>query len=151
MLGPAAARAAALDAAAEQLRRAGSQVELARALTDAGVARVRDGMREQGRAVLREALDLADRHHAHAIAARAQRELLVAGARPRRRRLSGCESLTAAELRVARMAADGRSNRDIARELFLSVKTVETHLGHAYSKLDITHRRALATALEIQS
>jgi len=151
MLGPAAARAAALDAAAEQLRRAGSQVELARALMDAGVARVRDGMREQGRAVLREALDLADRHHAHAIAARAQRELLVAGARPRRRRLSGCESLTAAELRVARMAADGRSNRDIARELFLSVKTVETHLGHAYSKLDITHRRALATALEIQS
>jgi DNA-binding CsgD family transcriptional regulator len=72
---------------------------------------------------------------------------VVAGARPRRPRITGRDALTPAELRVARLAADGRSNREIAAELFLTPKTVETHLGRAYAKLAIHGRRELAQAL----
>jgi hypothetical protein len=75
-----------------------------------GIAQLRDDDRDAGRASLREALDLADCHDADAVAARAHAELTIAGARPRRRRLTGPEALTAAELRIARMAAEGRSN-----------------------------------------
>jgi DNA-binding CsgD family transcriptional regulator len=130
--------------AAARLRSAGSPVELARTLVDAGLAQLREGRREAGRASLREALDLADRHHADAVAARAQTELRVAGARPRRCRLSGIEALTPAELRIARLAGEGRTNREIAAALFLSPKTVESHLGRVYAKLDVRHRRELA-------
>ena len=147
LLGPAAARAAGLEDAAARLRSAGSPVELARTLVDAGLAQLREGRREAGRASLREALDLADRHHADAVAACAQTELRVAGARPRRCRLSGIEALTPAELRIARLAGEGRTNREIAAALFLSPKTVESHLGRVYAKLDVRHRRELAALL----
>ena len=136
-----------LLAAAEQLHVARCPTERARVLTELGMAELRCGRRDAGREHLREALDLADRTGARALADRAHQELLVAGARPRRRRLSGREALTAAELRVARLAAHGRSNREIAGELFLAPKTVETHLRHAYAKLSITSRRQLADAL----
>ena len=65
----------------------------------------------------------------------------------RRRRLSGPEALTAAERRVVELAADGRSNRAIAAELFLSLKTVETHLSHAYAKLSVRRRGDLFRVL----
>jgi DNA-binding CsgD family transcriptional regulator len=55
--------------------------------------------------------------------------------------------LTPSELRVARLAADGRSNPEIARLLFLTRRTVETHLTHAYQKLEIASRDDLASAL----
>jgi DNA-binding CsgD family transcriptional regulator len=108
---------------------------------------VRAGARPTGRSILREALDLADRCGARALAERARTELVVAGARPRRLRISGRDALTPAELRVAEMAAAGRTNREIAADLFLTPKTIETHLGRAYSKLSITSRRELAAAL----
>ena len=110
---------------------------------------MRAGNREAGRGALREALDLADRCGAQAIAEGAHAELAVAGARPRRRRLSGPEALTAGERRVVALAAGGRSNREIAAELFLSLKTVETHLSHAYAKLSVRRRGDLAAALAI--
>jgi DNA-binding CsgD family transcriptional regulator len=147
LLGPADRRVNRLRDSTEALRRSGCRVELARALTDLGVALLRAGSRDDARATLREALDLADRQGAYAIAHRAHTELTVAGARPRRQRVAGLEALTAAELRVARLAAEGRSNREIAAELFLSLKTVETHLGHIYAKLSIQRRGELATAL----
>jgi DNA-binding CsgD family transcriptional regulator len=56
-------------------------------------------------------------------------------------------ALTPSELRVARLAADGRTNREIARGLYVTPKTVETHLAHAYAKLGITGRAELAAAL----
>jgi DNA-binding CsgD family transcriptional regulator len=77
----------------------------------------------------------------------AQQELLASGARPHRTRLRGPEALTPSELRVARLAADGRSNPEIARLLFLTRRTVETHLTHAYQKLEIASRDDLASAL----
>ena len=69
------------------------------------------------------------------------------GARPRRLAQSGRDSLTPAELRVAGLAARGLANREIAQTLFVTVKTVETELGHAYAKLGIRSRRDLAAAL----
>jgi DNA-binding CsgD family transcriptional regulator len=147
LLGPAEHRAGRLHEAVDLLRRAGCRVELARALADLGVALLRHGHREDGRAALREALDIADRQGAHGIAVRAHAELTIAGARPRRRRLTGLEALTAAELRIARLAAEGRSNREIAAELFLSLKTVETHLSHVFMKLDVHRRGELEAAL----
>jgi DNA-binding CsgD family transcriptional regulator len=90
---------------------------------------------------------LATRCGATVLADRALEELAATGAKPRRVMLSGVESLTPSELRVARLAAAGMGNREIAQELFVSVKTVETHLGSAYRKLDISSRQDLPEAL----
>ena len=124
-----------------------ARLEHARALVALGAALRAGRRRAAGRAALREALDLASRCGAGAVAARAREELVADGARPRRDALRGRDALTAGELRVARMAADGLANREIAQSLFITTKTVETHLGNAYSKLAVGGRRALAAAL----
>jgi DNA-binding NarL/FixJ family response regulator len=62
--------------------------------------------------------------------------------------LTGAAALTSAQLRVARLAADGLGNREIAERLFLTEKTVEGHLGQAYRKLGIRSRTQLAGALD---
>jgi DNA-binding CsgD family transcriptional regulator len=86
---------------------------------------------------LRTALDLAARCGLHGFASLADAELRVAGGRPRRSALSGVTALTASELRVARLAAGGLSNRAIAQALFVTPKTVERHLGQVYRKLSV--------------
>jgi DNA-binding CsgD family transcriptional regulator len=78
---------------------------------------------------------------------RARDELTAAGARARRRALRGVDALTPAELRVAELAARDMSNREIAQALFVSLRTVETHLTHAYQKLDVDSRAKLTAAL----
>ncbi|MGH2841235.1 MAG: helix-turn-helix domain-containing protein, partial [Solirubrobacteraceae bacterium] len=65
----------------------------------------------------------------------------------RRTALRGADSLTPSEGRVARLAADGLSNRDIAQALFVTLRTVEGHLTQAYMKLGISSRDELASAL----
>jgi DNA-binding NarL/FixJ family response regulator len=92
-------------------------------------------------------LDLARQCGARALAAVARAELAVAGAKPRRDAFRGRDALTASEVRVARMAAEGQANREIAQALFVSLRTVETHLTHAYQKLAIDSRDALPQAL----
>jgi DNA-binding CsgD family transcriptional regulator len=74
--------------------------------------------------------------------------LRVAGARPRRDWRVGIESLTPSELRIVRLARDGRTNRQIAQELYVSIKTVEGHLARAYGKLDISRREELDRVLD---
>jgi DNA-binding CsgD family transcriptional regulator len=74
-------------------------------------------------------------------------ELAATGAHRRTVLLSGVDSLTASELRVARLAAEDLSNKEIAQALFVTVKTVEQHLGRVYRKLDISSRRQLGAAL----
>ncbi|ORB84466.1 hypothetical protein B1987_12420 [Mycobacterium kansasii] len=74
-------------------------------------------------------------------------ELLAAGARPRRSALTCPAALTVSELRVARLAASDETNREIARRLFLSLRTVEVHLTSTYRKLGGQSRRQLAAAL----
>jgi DNA-binding CsgD family transcriptional regulator len=65
--------------------------------------------------------------------------------------VSGVDALTASERRVAEMAAEGLTNREIAQALFVTEKTVEGHLGHTYRKLDISSRSELTPALERQA
>ena len=77
-------------------------------------------------------------------------ELTAAEARPRRTMLSGLESLTPAERRVADVAAQEMTTREIAEALFITPKTVEYHLRHIYQKLHVSSRSELATALAAQ-
>jgi DNA-binding CsgD family transcriptional regulator len=136
-----------LREAAEALAPSPSRLLRARALVDYGAALRRAGERAASRDPLREGLDLAHRCGATQLAAHAEQELSASGARPRRRPLSGIEALTPSQLRIATMAADGLSNRDIAQALFLSIRTVENQLRQAYLKLDIGSRHDLAGAL----
>jgi DNA-binding NarL/FixJ family response regulator len=125
-----------------------ARYELALALADHGASLRRSGQRTQAREPLLRALDLAERTGAAGLAADVKRELLAVGARPRRAALTGPDALTAGERRVAALAADGLSNRQIAEHLFVTQATVETHLRHAFRKLDITSRADLPTRLE---
>jgi DNA-binding CsgD family transcriptional regulator len=123
------------------------RLERARVLVELGAALRRRGRSRDALMSLREGLDLADRCGAAPLATRAREELAAAGARPRRARISGRDALTASELRVCRMAAEGASNREIAQALFVSLRTVETHLTKSYAKLGIAGRDGLAEAL----
>ena len=71
----------------------------------------------------------------------------MAGSRPRRVSTSGPEALTAGERRVAMLAADGFTSRQIAEALFVTPRAVGFHLSNAYRKLGIAGRGELATAL----
>ena len=126
---------------------AGAPLELARALVDLGAARRRAGARTEARDHLRAGLDLAHRQGSLALAERAREELVVAGGRPRRNALRGRDALTPGELRVAEMAAEGQTNREIAQALFVTQRTVEVHLTSTYGKLGISSRRELGVAL----
>src|SRR5205823_10971021 len=94
-----------------------------------------------------EGLSLAARCGARTLERRARAELAAIGVRPRTADHSGTDSLTPSERRVVELAAEGGSNREIAQTLFVTEKTVETHLGRAFRKLDITSRRQLPDVL----
>jgi DNA-binding CsgD family transcriptional regulator len=135
-----------LRQAASALEACPSRLEQARALTDLGAALRRASRLQEARPLLRRGLDLAAQCGARSLAARAREELVSAGARPHRVRLSGVEALTASELRVARMAATGMTNREIAQALFVTIKAVALHLTHVYEKLEIAGRAQLVGA-----
>jgi DNA-binding NarL/FixJ family response regulator len=127
----------------------GSPARLVRAeaLADLGAALRRAGRRADARPPLREALELARRCSAAGLARRTADELAATGEKVRRYTPIGVESLTPSERRVAEMAASGMTNRQIAQSLFLTVKTIETHLAAAYDKLGIRSRHDLPAAL----
>jgi DNA-binding CsgD family transcriptional regulator len=120
----------------------------ARALLALGRAERVGGAPSAAREPLREAMELASAAGARGLVDEALDELAAAGARPRKRGGHGAHLLTAAEARVARLAADGATNREIAQELFVTLKTVEMHLSSAYRKLDISSRAQLAARLD---
>jgi DNA-binding CsgD family transcriptional regulator len=96
-------------------------------------------------------MQLAHKCGAERLLARAREELRAAGGRPRRIARSGRDALTASELRIALLAAEGATNSQIGQELYISLKTVETHLSHVYSKLSLSgqgSRQRLAGALD---
>jgi DNA-binding CsgD family transcriptional regulator len=136
-----------LTEATEELGRSEATLAHAHALLDLGATMRRAKHRVDCRVPLREAADIARRLGAVPLAERAREELEASGARPRRLELSGIDSLTARERQVARVAASGLSNREIAQELFVSKKTVETHLGSIYRKLEVSSREEVAAAL----
>jgi DNA-binding CsgD family transcriptional regulator len=124
-----------------------ARVEHAYALANLGAALRRANKRAEARDYLRQALDLAQRSGATLLAELAHEELVATGARPRRIVQSGAASLTPSERRVAAMAAEGLSNRDIAQALFVTLRTVEMHLSNAFRKLGVSSRTQLASAL----
>lgn len=132
----------------EILEGSGPPHELARSLLELGAALRRAGQRSDSREPLRRSMELAHRSGATGIEERARQELVAAGSRPRTPYRTGAAALTASELRIARLAAEGVSNREIAQRLFVTRRTVETHLTHVYDKLGIQGRSELVSALD---
>ena len=136
-----------LEDAVALLEGSTARLELASALLALGTTLRLRRARSEAREPLRRALELADRCGADALAAQARTELYATGARPRTIGVSGAGSLTPSERRVAELAAEGRSNKDVAQSLFVTPKTVEVHLSSTYRKLGISSRRELGHAL----
>ncbi|HSL14974.1 MAG TPA: AAA family ATPase [Actinomycetota bacterium] len=141
-------------ASADAAEEVGAPIEAALSRTLAGRALAQGG--ESGRAVaeLQRAAAALDACGALRYREGAERELGKLGHRPHRRTRpgntdgSGIESLTERELQVARLVVDRKTNPEIAAELFLSQKTIETHLRNIFHKMDVTTRAALARAVE---
>jgi DNA-binding CsgD family transcriptional regulator/Tfp pilus assembly protein PilF len=137
-----------LREAVEVLESSPARLEHARALTDLGAALRRANRRAEARRELELGLRIAKELGARSLAERAQTELRAAGGRSSEPNGDGVSQLTASELRVAELAALGQSNPEIAQALFVTRKTVETHLGHVYAKLAISGRGQLGGVLD---
>ena len=136
-----------LAEAAEVLEQSPSALERAHALIELGTARRRAGQRSAAQTPLREGLQLADHMGATPLVQTARRELYATGARPRRAAHTGADALTPTERRVAELAAEGLTNTQIAQALFVTGKTISTHLANAYRKLGINSRHDLSREL----
>jgi len=129
--------------AVERLVRTPLRPELARARLLYGEWLRRENRRIDARHQLHAAHHLFTAIGAEAFAERARRELLATGEKVRKREVDTYGQLTAQEEHIVRLARDGRTNREIAAELFLSTRTVEWHLRKVFAKLGITSRREL--------
>jgi DNA-binding NarL/FixJ family response regulator len=147
----AASRALAAAASADEV---GARVEAARARTLAGRALGALAERERAVAELECAVRQLDAYGAVRFRQEAERELRKLGRHVQRRARPGnlggvgVETLTEREAEVARLVVDRRTNPEIAGELFLSVKTVETHLRSIFRKLDVSSRHEVARVVE---
>jgi DNA-binding NarL/FixJ family response regulator len=90
------------------------------------------------------ALEIFERLGAAPWAQRARVELRATGETARKRDRSTLEQLTAQELQVAQFVAEGLSNKEVAAQLFLSPRTIDSHLRNVFAKLEITSRTQLA-------
>jgi DNA-binding CsgD family transcriptional regulator len=124
-----------------------TRLEHARAQADLGALLHRRSHRADARRLLRQAVDTAHHLGAVALARQAETDLRATGAKPRRVRLTGLEALTASERRIAELAADGLTNREIAQTLFVTDRTVEGHLTNVFTKLGVRSRTSLPAAL----
>jgi DNA-binding CsgD family transcriptional regulator len=131
----------------DALERSNARLERARSLTELGAMLRRRNRRMEAREFLRDALDAAHRVGARMLAERAETELRASGGRPRRIVLSGLDALTASERRIAELAGQGLSNREIAQTLFVTNRTVEGHLTNVFRKLRLDSRAKLNAAL----
>ncbi len=151
VLEPGDAGLAHLRESVELLEDSPLRLERARSLVELGAALRRANRRAEARRQLGIGLELAEASGAQRLARLARQELRAAGDRRRRTATTGPESLTASELRVVELAAAGATNVEIAQELYVSLKTVETHLYRAYLKLGLAghgSRKHLAALLE---
>ena len=133
---------AALEEAVSVLRGSGAVLEHAHALVDLGAMLRRSGSRAQARTPLREALAIARSCGGVTLSRRAEEELRASGARDVAP--SAPDELTPSERRIAELAAQGLTNREIAAQLYVTVKAVEFHLSRVFGKLGIASRRELA-------
>ena len=136
-----------LEEALRVLDRTPRLLDLAETMVDYGTMLNDARRRPPARRVLRTALELTERCGAPALMSRARSQFVTAGGRLRPQAAIGAAGLAAAERRAATLAAADRTNRQIAEELFLSVRTVEIHLTNAYRKLGISRRAELAAVL----
>jgi len=118
-------------------------VQLARARLLYGEWLRRANRRQDAREALRAAYEMFSRIGTDGFAERARRELAATGETVRKRTVETFAELTSQEAQIARLAREGRSNQEIAAELFISPRTVEWHLGNVFSKLGITSRKDL--------
>jgi DNA-binding CsgD family transcriptional regulator len=139
--------ASLLREAINDFERGDARLERARALADLGALLRRRNRRTEARELLREALDAAHRSDARPLAKQTETELRATGARPRRVVLTGLDSLTASERRIAELASQGLTNREIAQTLFVTSRTVEGHLTSVFRKLQVDSRDELPAAL----
>ena len=121
--------------------------ELARAHLLYGEWLRRERRRTDAREQLRTAVQMLDTIGMEGYADRARRELRAAGGTARRTAVTTVVQLTAQEAQIARLAAEGLSNPEIAFRLFLSPRTVQYHLGKVFTKLGITSRGQLSRSL----
>ena len=140
-------RLVALRRAVELLEPSSARLEHARALAELAAAERAQGRTVQARELALRSQTLAEQLGARKVADQARRESLQAGGRPRRATLHGVSALTAAELRVATLAAQGMTNTRIAETLVVATKTIEGHLANSYRKLDIAGRAQLAALI----
>ena len=126
-----------------------AKFEHASALVDLGALLRRTGRRKEAREPLRNGLVLARVCGAAPLVRRAEDELRASGQSPRTVIQPGVDMLTASERRVAELAAEGQTNKQIAQSLFITVKTVEMHLHRSYLKLDLSSRLQLSDALKL--
>jgi DNA-binding CsgD family transcriptional regulator len=133
--------------AIERLERTRMVVHLARAHLVYGEWLRRENRRVDAREQLRNAYEMLSRIGAEAFAERARRELLATGETVQKRTIAPRDLLTAQEAQVARLAAEGRTNPEIGSQLFISPRTAEYHLHKVFTKLGISSRRALRSAL----
>jgi DNA-binding CsgD family transcriptional regulator len=133
-----------LEEAIAVLQGTAARLVLAQALADYGTLLRELGSRTKSRDALRQAITQADACGAPVLAQRARAELSAGGGRPPPVETEGVAALTPAERRVAALAAQGPTNREIAQTLFVTEKTVEMHLSRAYRKLGIRSRWQLA-------
>ncbi|MEU6251172.1 AAA family ATPase [Streptomyces sp. NPDC047043] len=149
-LGRAKEGAVRLRAAVEGLRQLPLPVELVRTLIALGTVERRGRRRSAARAVLGEALETATRIGAAPLAVRARDELARLNAGDRSGEAgAGRPELTPTEARIAELVGGGATNREVAAELFISVKTVEGALSRVYRKVGVRSRTALAHAMAV--
>ena len=134
--------------AIEHLQPTRLRVDLARARLLYGEWLRRRRRRVDAREELRSAHDMFSEFGMEAFAERARVELEATGERARRRTVDTADELTPQEVQVARLAAAGHTNREIAAQLFISSSTVEYHLRKAFRKLDARSRTQLANRLQ---
>jgi DNA-binding CsgD family transcriptional regulator len=133
--------------AIERLGRTRVTIALARAHLLYGEWLRREGRRVEARAQLRSAHRTYAAVGMEGFAERARRELAATGETVRKRSVEARDELTAQETQIARLAADGRTNPEIAAQLFISPRTVEWHLSKVFAKLGIRSRNDLRNAL----
>ncbi|MEV7037779.1 AAA family ATPase [Amycolatopsis sp. NPDC051061] len=136
-----------LEEAVDLLRDGPARLELTHALADLGELHMRSGDRSTARATIRRAAELALECRAQALADRLTAGLTTKGGRPPRLRVTGVPALTPSERRVARLAADALTNRQIAERLYVTEKTIEAHLSRAFRKLGVRSRTQLVSLL----
>ena len=136
-----------LEESAEVLASGPARLELAASYLELGISHRLRASSAQARRALRNAAVVAEQCGALGLLDRVRAELLLSGARPRAPHQSGPGALTPSERRVAGLAAQGHTNRQIAGLLSVSPNTVEVHLTNAYRKLAISSRTQLAEVL----